>query len=73
MFWKHLLTFFIKSSHVATFILKAVKTDFRYRFSLTRSSLLSGVTAVKVAEADIVVVTVQPQRMSRDDAFILSG
>lgn len=28
---------------------------------LTHSSLLSGVRAVKVAEADIVVVTVQPR------------
>lgn len=26
---------------------------------------------MKVAEADIVVVTVRPQRMSRDDALIL--
>lgn len=37
---------------------------------LMRSSLQSGVTAVKVAEADIVVVTVRPQRMSRDGALI---
>lgn len=28
---------------------------------------------MKVAEADIVVVTVRPQRMSRDDALISSG
>ena len=40
---------------------------------LTRISLASGVRAVKVAEADIVVVTVQPERMSGDDALILSG
>lgn len=36
-------------------------------------TLLSGIRAVKVAEADIVVVTVQPQRMSSDDAFTVIG
>lgn len=45
----------------------------RVRARLTRILLPSGVRAVKVAEADIVVVTVQPERMSGDDALILSG
>lgn len=47
---------------------------FRQCSRLTRSSQLRGVTAVKVVEeADIVVVTVQLQRMSSDGALTLSG
>lgn len=54
--------------------MKAGGTGLRQSSSFTRSSLLSGVTAVKVAEADIVVVTVHLRRMSTDDdVHILSG
>lgn len=41
--------------------------------SLTSRSLVNGVAAVKVAQADIVVVTVHPQRMCTDDALISIG
>lgn len=51
-------------------VLKDALADYRKYVCLMRSSLQSGVTAVKVAEADIVVVTVRPQRMSRDGALI---
>lgn len=54
--------------------MKVPKSALRQSSSFTRSSLLSGVTAVKVAEADIVVVTVHLRRMSTDDdVHILSG
>lgn len=36
-------------------------------------SLVNGLAAVKVAQADIVVVTVHPRRMCTDDALISSG
>lgn len=41
--------------------------------SSTSRSLVNGVAAVKVAQADIVVVTVHPQMMCTDDALISSG
>lgn len=59
-----LRSFTLKFSHVIT--------NNNY-VRLTSRTLVNGVIAVKVAQADIVVITFHPQRMCTDDALISSG